>query len=80
MAIIVCLLRMIGRLMSSDQPVKKKGRTPDYKLKRLDKQTNERMKIGATWINQDTSITVVLDPGVTITGGPNVVFTLFPFD
>ena len=37
-------------------------------------------KIGAAWTNKDGSISVVLDPFVTVTSSPSVLLTLFPWD
>ena len=35
-------------------------------------------KVGAAWINEDGTITVVLDPGAIVLGCPEVLLTLFP--
>lgn len=68
-------------MSNEKEPAKKpKGRSPDYRLKRLNKDTGDKVKVGAAWINQDRSITVVIDPGVILTGDPRAVLTLFPFD
>ena len=63
--------------MRSDE-VKKKGRSPDYRLKSLNKVTEASAKVGAAWINEDGTITVVLDPGAIVLGCPEVLLTLFP--
>jgi hypothetical protein len=57
------------------------SRTPDFKLKAMDKTTGVKSaKIGAAWTNKDGSISVVLDPFVTVTSSPSVLLTLFPWD
>lgn len=60
---------------------KKAGRKPDYRLKVLDKSTEQRGEVGAAWLNpNDDSITIVLNPCVMITSNPNQVLTLFSND
>ena len=58
----------------------KQSRTPDYNVKVLDKATNEKGRIGAGWINEDGSISIVLNTFVVITSSPNLVITLFSND
>lgn len=54
------------------------GNKPDYKLHALDKETQEKNRIGAGWINEDGSIRVKLDAFVVLQASPNLVLTLFP--
>lgn len=53
------------------------SRTPNYILKALDKDYEKKGKIGAAWDNEDSTITIVLDPFVYISGRDNLVLTLF---
>lgn len=57
-----------------------KSRKPDYRLKALNKTTGEKNSVGAAWINndKDCSITVVLDPFITLHASKDLVLTLFP--
>lgn len=58
-----------------------KGRTPDYKLKMMDKRTGVKSrKMGAAWINESGSITINLDPFVSIPASADIVLTLFPWN
>lgn len=54
------------------------SRKPDYRLKFLNKVTEEKGEIGGAWINPDGSITIVLDPKVLIHQTTAEVLTLFP--
>ena len=53
---------------------------PHYRLKYLNKQTEEKGEIGAAWLNEDNSITVVLNPLVVVPQSKDVLLTLFPVD
>lgn len=53
---------------------------PDYKLKALDKVTNQKAEVGAGWLNQDHSISIRLNVCVVLQQTPTMVFTLFPND
>lgn len=58
----------------------KSGRKPDFKLKILDKTTDEKSEIGAGWKNDDGSISIVLNMCTTVSRDPNQVLTLFPVE
>lgn len=58
----------------------KKQRKPNYRLKFLHKQTEEKGEIGAAWLNEDNSISIVLNPMVVVMQSPHLVLTLFPVD
>lgn len=58
--------------------VKGSGRRPDYDVRGMNKMTNERAKIGGAWLNSDGSISVVLEPFVTLVSSKDLVVTLFP--
>ena len=55
-----------------------KSRKPDYRLKVLNKDTEERGEIGAGWKNDDGSISIVLNPCINLQASKNIVLTLFP--
>lgn len=54
------------------------SRRPDYKLGFLNKATDEKGNVGAAWLNEDSTITIVLNTQVQITGSADVILTLFP--
>jgi hypothetical protein len=54
------------------------GRSPDYILSILDKETDERGRVGVAWNNPSGSIGIVLNTRVVITANKNLVLTLFP--
>lgn len=54
------------------------GRKPDYWLKAMNKDTNEKRKIGAAWNNVDGSISIDIDAFTLINSSPALVLTLFP--
>lgn len=57
------------------------SRSPDYILKAMDKVTDAKSgKLGCAWVNDDGSLTVVFDPGTSISYNPNLVIKLFPND
>lgn len=56
----------------------KTPRKPEYKLKALNKLTNAKSTIGTAWLNEDGSISVVIDLCCTLVHDPNIVYTLFP--
>lgn len=58
----------------------KSSRKPDYRLKGLNKVTNEKYILGAGWKNDDGSVTVVLNDFVVITSTKDLLLTLFPID
>lgn len=57
-----------------------KSRTPDYNVKAMNKATGEKARIGAGWLNEDNSISIVLNSFTVIEGNPNLLITLFPYD
>jgi len=52
-------------------------RKPDYRLAALDKNTGLSGNVGAAWVNEDQSITVILDSFVVLEGGKQLGLTLF---
>lgn len=54
------------------------SRKPDYRAKALNKNTNLKGSVGAGWLNEDKTITVVLDNFVTLKQDGDLVITLFP--
>lgn len=58
----------------------KKQVKPHYRLKYLNKRTNEKGEVGAAWLNEDNSISIVLSPLVVIPQSADTVLTLFPVD
>lgn len=59
------------------QPKRPAGRKPDYEVSALHKVTEERGNIGGAWINEDDTISIKLNPFLTITS-KDLVITLFP--
>lgn len=53
-------------------------RKPDFRLKALDKDTDVKGSVGAGWLNDDGSISVVLNPWVVLNANKSLVLTLFP--
>lgn len=56
------------------------ARKPEYRAKATTRPSVEPKRagvIGAGWKNEDGSISVVLDPFVTLTGADNLIITLF---
>ncbi len=54
------------------------GRKPDYNLHAMDKVTDEKSRVGGAWLNDDGSISVKLNPFVTLASTTALVLTLFP--
>lgn len=55
------------------------GRSPDYFLAALDKETDDRNnRIGAAWEEDDGSIAIKLDHFVQLKGDRNLLLKLFP--
>jgi hypothetical protein len=54
------------------------SKKPDYRVGCLDKQTDAKGNIGAAWINDDGTISIVIDAFVVIRGGKQTLITLFP--
>ena len=55
-----------------------KQKKPHYRLKFLNKRTEEHGEIGAAWLNEDQSISIVLNPLVVLSQSSDLVLTLFP--
>jgi hypothetical protein len=62
----VFLLGECCSLVESLMPEKTK-RKPDFKISALNKRTEERGAVGAGWLNENGTISIVLDPFVTLT-------------
>jgi hypothetical protein len=58
------------------------SRPPDFRLAIMDKSTGQKnYRAGGAWVDADTGhIRIILDYGITIPSGPNVMITLFPND
>lgn len=54
------------------------SRKPDYRVAAMDKKTDAKNNIGGAWINQDSSIAIVLDAFIVIQGSKDLLITLFP--
>jgi len=61
-------------------PTRERGRTPDWELRCLDRDTEERGQIGAAWTNDDGSIRIKLNPCVVLQSRPMLVLTLFKWN
>lgn len=57
-------------------------RKPDYWVKAMDKDTDQKRKIGAAWKNKDGSISIDIDAFTVIStiSNPKIVITLFPIE
>lgn len=53
------------------------SRKPDYRVRALNKRTDERGTLGAAWKNKDGSITVVFDPFAAVPVSKDVIITMF---
>lgn len=56
------------------------GRRPDYRIKALNKITDERDYIGAGWRNDDGSIGLRFNRFCTVPVGSDFVISLFPVE
>lgn len=57
------------------------GRAPDFILKAMNKETDQKSgRIGCAWQNADGSLSLAIDPFVTLTSSAEMVITLFPND
>lgn len=55
------------------------SRKPDYTIGAMNKATSAKQpKVGVAWANPDGTISVALDPFVVLSGGPDLVVTMFP--
>lgn len=60
---------------------KPKGRTPDFNVKAMNKETSRGHRIGAAWLNDNGSISFELDEFVVLFGkDKTTVITLFPWE
>jgi hypothetical protein len=57
---------------------KQLGRKPDYRLKFMNKLTEEKGTLGGAWRNEDGSISLVLNAKVMVQQNVNEVLMLFP--
>jgi len=53
-------------------------RKPDYRVGALDKETDAKSNVGAAWLNEDGTISLILDAFIVIHGGKARLITLFP--
>jgi hypothetical protein len=53
---------------------------PNYKVKVLNKKSSLKGHIGAAWINEDGTISIVLDNYISLYQDGNILITLFPTD
>ena len=56
------------------------SRKPDFWLKAMNKDTNEKRKVGAAWKNQDGSISIDIDSFTVLNSSPSLFLTLFPIE
>ena len=56
------------------------SRRPDYIVRGLHKQTNKKGTIGAAWLKEDGSISIAINPFITIPVNEDLVITLFKFE
>jgi len=56
------------------------SRKPDYWFNALDKDTNQKAKVGAAWKNADGSISVDLNAFTVLSARRSLVLTLFPIE
>lgn len=59
---------------------KPKGRQPNYRLRAMNKVTEQKADVGAGWLNEDGSISIKLNLCVVLTSSADLVITLFPND
>ena len=55
-------------------------RKPDYKVSALNKRTECKGPIGAAWINDDKTISVILDEFISLSQDGHLLITLFPVE
>lgn len=58
----------------------KKGRTPDFQVKAMNKENNRSHRIGAAWLNDNGTLSIDIDEFVVISGRDRPVITLFPWE
>ena len=54
------------------------ARRPDYELSALNKDTNEKNKVGAAWVNENGTISIKLNAFIKLEASTALVLTLFP--
>lgn len=55
------------------------AKKPNYRVAALDKDTEASANIGAAWLNENGTITIVLNDFVVLPpGGKHLLITLFP--
>lgn len=59
----------------------KRGRTPDYVVKAMNKENDRAHRVGAAWLNDNGSISVEIDEFIVLSGADKkTVVTLFPWE
>lgn len=56
------------------------NRKPDYNVHAMDKRTNQKARVGAAWVNDNGTISIVLNNFVVLQGNIDLVVTLFVND
>lgn len=56
------------------------GRSPDFRLRAFDKVKEVGHTVGAGWLNEDGTVTIVIDPFVVLRPKKGYSFHLFPAD
>lgn len=55
------------------------GRKPNYRIGIMDKKLGvKNNSAGAAWLNNDGTISLVIEGFVEVRGGPDLLITLFP--
>jgi hypothetical protein len=55
------------------------GRLPDYRVAMMNKKTEEKNgSVGGAWINEDGTISIILDGFIRIDSTKDLLMTLFP--
>lgn len=54
------------------------SRKADYRVGAMNKKTDAKSTIGAAWGNEDQTISIVINDFVVISGGKDLLITLFP--
>jgi len=63
----------------TDQPTRTAKRRPDLRLKvRSRTNLDEQAVVGAAWTNPDGSVSIRLNPGVTLSWNDGLQITAFP--
>ncbi len=56
------------------------ARSPDYQLKARDKHSKAQTVVGRGWSNEDGSLSIQLNPCVTLSWRDEIFITAFPID